>query len=412
MPSNGFILVDSLYRPVYADPESIKILGFPHSISTPESLDGILTHKILSFLSPSIGLAQGGAAVTQFQSGRRRYLCRAFVLENHWNGASGETRIALILERGLPGPPANPRKQRMLAGMYADPYGFSPDPKYFSPSRSHQEVFGSLRNLVRESRGIGVLFAQAGMGKTLLLNYLAEYLQAESVIAIFPGSFENRTDLVRAVMATLGIACPGKDLPENLARLEAWLLSKNLSGQRVLLICDDAQDYTLDTLENLCLLSDLQIGQQKLIQIVLAGRQGLLAKLSGQQLKEAGGRINLFCRLAPLDEAEVRSYVLHRLQIAGCTRPLFNSEALSSIALYSRGIPLNVNMICRHSLSLAAAVNLQIVDERTVADAAYDLVLRATPAYVGDGLVGVFSTEAPKATMMRDRRGLRLVQKP
>ena len=323
---------------------------------------------------------------------------------------SQETRIALLLERGLPGPPASAKKQRTFAGLNEDPFGFSPDPKYYSFSRGHREVFTSLRNMVREGRGIGVLFAQAGTGKTVLLNYLAEHLRAESEIAVFPGSFENRSDLVRAVMAALGVAGSGRDLSENLRHFEAWLLAKNLAGRRVLLICDEAQDYTLDTLENLCLFSDLQMRQQKLLQIVLAGRQSLLAKMTEPQLKASSNKMNVFCRLAPLDEAEVRSYVLHRLQIAGCTRQLFSSEALSSIALYSRGIPLNVNMICRHSLSLAAAVNLQMVDERTVADSAYDLVLRPQPAYVGDGPAGALMTGSPGAGVLHNRRGLKLVR--
>ncbi len=86
----------------------------------------------------------------------------------------------------------------------------------------------------------------------------------------------------------------------------------------------------------------------------------------------------------PLDESEVRSYVLHRLRIAGCNQQLFSHAALSCVALYSRGVPLNINMICRHCLSLAASISLQTIDERVVADSAYDLVLRTLPAGVWD----------------------------
>ncbi len=70
------------------------------------------------------------------------------------------------------------------------------------------------------------------------------------------------------------------------------------------------------------------------------------------------------------------------LRIAGCNRQLFSAAALSAVALYSRGVPLNVNMICRHCLSIAASNNLPMIDERTVADSAYDLVLRTQPAGV------------------------------
>jgi general secretion pathway protein A len=116
--------------------------------------------------------------------------------------------------------------------------------------------------------------------------------------------------------------------------------------------------------------------------------------------------INLYSRLAPLDEKEVCSYVLHRLRIAGCTKQLFSLEALSSIAVYSRGIPLNINMICRHCLSLAAAVNVEIIDERLVSDSAYDLVLKAQPNNSWNG-----SRVFPAERQRRDYRGLRLIKR-
>jgi len=404
----GFVLIDSFFRPVYANPESIRILGYPNSTANPAILDGILTQKILSFLPRDIDFTQG-PCVTQFLSGRRHYSCRAFALEDHWNETARETRIALLLERGLPGAPANAKMPRKAAGMAEDPFGFAPDLRYYYFSRAHQEVFASLRSLVRERRGIGVLLAQAGMGKTALLDYLADTLRPDSEIALFPGSFDSRSELVRGVMGILGLEGQGRDFGSNLQYFEKWLSSKYQAGKLVTLICDDAQDLSFDTLENLCQFCDMKVGQQKLVQVVLAGRQGLLEKLSSMRLEPIGRKINAYSRLAPLDEAEVRSYVLHRLRTAGCKRQLFTSAALSSIALYSRGIPLNVNMICRHSLSLAATINMQVIDDRIVADSAYDLVLRAQPAGMGDEPLGGTDPSRP-AGLVRDRRGLHLVK--
>ena len=268
-----------------------------------------------------------------------------------------------------------------------------------------------MRSLVRERRGVGVLLAQAGMGKTALLDYLANTLRPESDIALFPGSFDSRSELLRAVMGIFGIDANGGDLAGNLQHFEYWLKAKYQAGRLVTLICDDAQDLSIDTLENLCRFCELEQGQEKLLQVILAGRQGLLEKLSGARLEAVGKKINVYSRLTPLDEAEVRSYVLHRLRVAGCTRQLFTSSALSSIALYSRGIPLNVNMICRHSLSLAATINMQTIDDRIVADSAYDLVLRAQPANAWDEPLGSGPETRRSTGLLRDRRGLRLVNK-
>lgn len=407
--SSGFILIDTSFRPIFANAESIRILGYPNLEvpSNPRLLDGILAQKILSFL-PNDLKSFGNCCSLQFKSGNRSYNCRAFILEDHWNSGRQEKRIALLMERGLPGPPSGARRNRFLAGMYEDPFSFISNPRYYHFSRAHRETCTSLRNMVIEGKGTGVLFAQSGMGKTALINYMCESLRHDSEIGILPGSFENEAELVRSIMAILGVGGIGKELSENLKLFENWLLAKNRQGKRVILFCDDAQDLNSETLHGLCFLGRLANGREKLLQIVMAGRQDLLTKLSESGSPLNGELINRFCRLMPLDEPEVAGYVLHRLQTAGCKRQFFSTAALSTIALYSRGIPLNINMICRHCLSMASSINVEMIDERMVADSAYDLVLRTQP--VGSCDDDPFPHQTP--SRRRDRHGLRLVQKP
>jgi general secretion pathway protein A len=412
LDSAGFLLIDDLFHPVYANPESIKILGYPNSISNPASIDGILTQKILSFLPRDFSYPQN-SCVIQFQSGRRRYLCRVFILENHWNGGANAARIALLFERGLPGPPSDINKRLKFGGTYEDPFSFAPDPKYYHFSRANQEVLSNLLDVIRDFRGIGVLLGQAGMGKTVLLNYLAQKIRNEAEVVLIPGSFDSHADMVRSVMALLGVEKPGNGIVEDLRNLEAWLLSKYRTGKKIILICDDAHKLTAGSLESLCVLANLHKSNNKLIQVLVAGRQELLQKLTGMQSGSSiGKQANVFCRLAPLDEAEACSYVLHRLRIAGCMKQVFTSDALSAIALYSRGIPLNINMLCRHALSLAATINLQLIDEKIVADSAYDLVLRAQPSSGMEPSDFVNAAQQRPAGLLRDRRGLKLVKKP
>ena len=409
--SSGFVIIDSQFHPVYANQESIKILGYPNLCANVQSLDGVLTQKIFSFLPSDLGGARKACAI-QFQSGRRLYHCRAFVVEDHWNGSAPQTKIALVMERGLPESSRKPTQKRMLAGMFEDPFSFTPDVRFFHCSRGHREVFASLRKMVLDRRGIGVILAQAGMGKTALLGFLAESLRNEAEIANLPGSFENNADLVRSVMALLGVKRISRNITENLQLFEEWLLLRNRTNQRVLLLCDNAHDLDPATIQNLCSLSELGGWPQKLLQIVFSGRHDLAAKLTEPRLMPFSKGIHVFCRLNPLDQAEAHSYVLHRLRLAGCERTLFSAGALSAIALYSRGVPLNINMICRHCLSLAASNNLSMIDERTVEDSAYDLVLRSQPSGAWDD-ASLFSIadQAAGCRRPRDRRGLKLVPK-
>jgi general secretion pathway protein A len=410
--SSGFVIINSEFRPLYANEESIKILGYPNLYANLQAMDGVLTQKVFSFLPRDLGNSRRACAI-QFQSGRRLYHCRAFVVEAHWSDGSPETRIALLMERGLPESSRTVKQRRMSAGMCEDPFSFTPDPKYYQRSRGHNDVLQSLRNLVMERRGIGVVLAQAGMGKTALLGYLSASLRNEAEIADIPGSFENSAELVRSVMAILGVKRISRNLSENLQLFEEWLLLRNRTDQRVVLICDNAQDLDAETIQNLSSLSELGGWQQKLLQIIFAGRQELAVKLTEPGLVSINNRINVFCRLSPLDQGEVQSYVLQRLRIAGCNRQLFSATALASVSVYSRGVPLNINMICRHCLSIATSNNLPVIDEKTVADSAYDLVLRTQPAGSWDDPSAFLSGEAqPTSARLRDRRGLTLVQKP
>lgn len=405
------MLLDSSFKPVYANPESIKILAYPNVIANPGDADSIMAQKILSFLPCNSDLSNG-PLLAQFQSGRRLYSCKAYVLNNHWNQNLDETRIALLLERGLPGPAANILAVRRLTDLQEDPFSFAPDPRYYFFSRAHQEIYADLSRLAQEKRGIGVLLAQAGMGKTALLGCLADNLRPRSEIAMLPGSFDSRSDFIKAIMASFGVNCVAQEFDKNLRCFSNWLEEKNAAGQTVILICDDAQDISFETLEHLYILSDLESESRKLLQILMAGRQGLLEKLSNLRMEKLSKQIAAYCRLAPLDEAEVRSYIIHRLRIAGRDRQQFTSAALSSIALYSRGIPMNINMLCRHSLALAAAINLPVIDERIIADSAYDLVLRAQPAAIWDDRFEGKPDPQKAAGLLRDRRGLHLVRKP
>ena len=412
MESSGFVIIDAEFRPIYANEESIKILGYPNLHANLQSMDGILTQKIVSFLPRDLGSSRRECS-SQLQSGRRLYHCRAFVVEAHWSDGSPETRIALLMERGLPESVRTAKQRKLSGGMLEDPFSFTPDPKYYQRSRGHNEVFASLRNMVMERRGVGVVLAQAGMGKTALLRYLSESLRSDAEIADIPGSFENNAELVRSVMAILGVKRISRNLAENLQLFEEWLLLRNRTDQRVVLICDNAQDFDAETIQNLSSLSELGGWQQRLLQIIFAGRQELAVKFAEPSLAPVSQKINVFCRLSPLDRGEVHSYVLQRLRIAGCNRPLFSTAALSSVSLYSRGIPLNINMICRHCLSIATSNNLPVIDERTVSDSAYDLVLRTQPAGSWDDPSAYLSgEEQPRSARLRDRRGLTLVRKP
>jgi general secretion pathway protein A len=293
--------------------------------------------------------------------------------------------------------------------MLEDPFSFYANPKFYHFTLANHNVYDSLRNLVTGKRGIGVLFSASGIGKTALIHYLSESLERESDIAIFPGSFEDRVELVRSVMAIFGVEGIGRNFQDNLHLFEKWLIAKQQNGRSAVLICDDAHELDQQTLNNLLMFSTMETGGKKLLQIILVGRQDLLNKLRETGKDSNVELISMYCRLVAFDESEASSYILHRLRIAGCDRQLFSAAALASIALYSRGIPLNINMICRQCLAMAVSNSLQIIDERMVSEVAFDLAFRTTP--VESWYDSQRNTMNQPFARSRNRHGLRLVDK-
>jgi len=406
--STGFLVVDSTLRPVYANPEAVKILGYPDNSPLSDLPDQILARKILSFLSHD-SEGQQTSLVTHFQSGRRRYYCRTFVLEDHRNDNSGEQRIAMLLERERTCLPTGSGQQMYGRKGLENPFSFHPELKYYYPSRTQRDVFLSFHTLIRERCGIGILLGKAGMGKTSFLQYFSAKLRHESDVHIFSGKYDTGAAITKKVLSLLEILNPADNPDTNLRLYKSWLHSAHRAGRHITLVCDEAHYLSQDALLAICRMA--KTGEStKRIHLVLSGHQGFWEKYKDLPVSIAFKERNTICRLLPMDEAEVSSYILHRLNIAGYSQPIFSSPAISAIATYSRGIPLYINMLCRTALVVAASNNIKLVDDRIISESAYDLVLSSNPFISKEQAERVNpGTKNPESD--RRRRGLKLVNK-
>jgi DNA-binding CsgD family transcriptional regulator len=98
--SAGFVLMDSSLSPISYNAEAVEVLGYPDKPANPRRSDMFLA-KICSTLLSKRPLGDA-RFVTEFRSGRRRYFCRAFIVDAHANDAAHPS-IAVLLERGPSG---------------------------------------------------------------------------------------------------------------------------------------------------------------------------------------------------------------------------------------------------------------------------------------------------------------------
>ena len=259
-------------------------------------------------------------------------------------------------------------------GLREQPFGVTPDPRFLYLSAAHREALASLYYGVEAGRGFLGLIAMPGMGKTTLLFHLLEKFRSTARTAFLFQTQCTSREFMRFLLAELGYNDDGQDFVRLNDEFNKRLLQEARAGNRFIVVVDEAQNLEPSVLETVRLLSDFETPRAKLLTIILAGQPELGAKLASPALAQLRQRISIVNRLEPLPAWEIKSYVEHRLQIAGYEgEPLFTSDALDEIARFTEGIPRNVNNFCFNALSLACALRQKTVDLAVVQEVISDL---------------------------------------
>jgi general secretion pathway protein A len=265
-------------------------------------------------------------------------------------------------------------------GLRTLPFSITPDPRFFYDNPSYREAFASLRYGVERRKGFIVITGEAGTGKTTLVKAFRQSAEVKIRTAFIVNPKLSATELLRFVLNDLGIAPSTQDRGTLILQLNEYLFEQFKKGKIVTLLVDEAQHLSNELLEELRLLSNLETNEDKLIQIVLVGQPELEERLDQPELRQLKQRVTLRCRLAPLKDQEVDCYIQARLRTAGFEREaLFDPKAIEKIALYAKGIPRLINVICDNALLTCYALSRQTVSAEIIEEVARDLQLTKRP---------------------------------
>ncbi len=242
--------------------------------------------------------------------------------------------------------------------MYEEFYGFSeppfnitPDPRFLFFSDRHREAFDHLMFGITERKGFIQITGEVGAGKTTLCRALFDSLDEGYETALILNPRMTSLQLLRSILAELGLETAGDDRFLYLEALNRFLLDQVAQGQDVVLVIDEAQDMSIELLEEVRLLSNLETDQRKLLQIVLMGQPELRELLDDRRLRQLRQRITVRYHLTSLTLHETEHYISHRMKLAGGNgRPTIDSWALRKIYRYSRGVPRLINAVCDKAL--------------------------------------------------------------
>jgi general secretion pathway protein A len=259
-------------------------------------------------------------------------------------------------------------------GLLESPFSVTPDPRFFYTNPVYLETYAALRYGIEAKKGFIVVTGEVGTGKTTLLRKLLHNFETNVHSVFIFNTYVNFPELLQVTLRDLGLAPKDTTRVTLLEELNRYLIEQLKRDHTVAMLIDEAQNLSVETLENLRLLSNLETDQEKLLQIVLMGQPEFEAKLDQPELRQLKQRVAVQCRLGPLDADEVGPYIDFRLRTAGYEgRGLFHRDAVQQIAFYSKGIPRLMNMICDNALLIAYAESRKIVPVDIIKQVARDL---------------------------------------
>jgi len=240
-------------------------------------------------------------------------------------------------------------------GLSEKPFSLTPDTEFFYQSFTHQEALNVLLVSVKSGDGFIKVTGEVGTGKTLLCRKLLNALEEDFDTVYIPNPYMNCNALLIAVIAEMGIA--DKLEKDNfLACINQQLIENARQSRGTVIILDEAQSLPEETLEAIRLLSNLETGKQKLVQIILFGQPELDTMLAKSSIRQLQQRIMHSYQLQPLCETSIRSYLQHRVKAAGYSGPeLFDAAAQRRLYKISRGIPRVINVLCNKAMMLSYA---------------------------------------------------------
>jgi general secretion pathway protein A len=238
-------------------------------------------------------------------------------------------------------------------GLTEKPFAITPDPRYLYLSERHAEALAHLLYGINESGGFIQLTGEVGTGKTTVVRTLLSRVPHHADVAVILNPRVTPVEFLLTICEELGLAIAEADrdsVKQLVDALNRRLLSAHAEGRRIIVLVDEAQNLSIDVLEQVRLLTNLETPTQKLLQIILIGQPELRELLDRTDLRQLAQRITGRYHLKPLSREETKGYVRHRLRVAGATEEIFTPAALGELHRLSMGIPRVINVACDRAL--------------------------------------------------------------
>lgn len=259
-------------------------------------------------------------------------------------------------------------------GFREKPFSLLPDPGFIFPSKKHRLAQSMLEYGLMNQAGFTVITGEIGSGKTTLIRQMLAQIAWDQNITVGLVSNTHRSfgELMQWVLLAFKLNFRNKDKVEMYQVFSDFMRREYDLGHRTVLIIDEAQNLSIEAMEELRMLSNINADKDQFLQLVLIGQPGLKDMLRRPELEQFAQRIAIDFHLKTLDLQETCEYIRHRMVVAGGDPNLFESAACVAVHFYTRGTPRLINVLCDTALVCAFAEQKSRVDADLVHDVVRD----------------------------------------
>jgi general secretion pathway protein A len=257
-------------------------------------------------------------------------------------------------------------------GFRERPFSLLPDPSFLYLGHRHRVALTMLQYGLMSNAGVTVITGEIGSGKTTLLRQILNEVERDVTVGMITNTHPSFGEFLQWVLMAFGLEHRGMEKVERYEAFVNFVIDRYAQGQRTVLIVDEAQNLSLETLEELRMLSNINADKNQVLQLILVGQPELRGMLELPQLKQFAQRVSVSHHLEALSTEEAYQYVRHRVAVAGGDPDLFSEKACALLWFHSRGVPRVINTLCDMALVYAYAAQDKTIDADVIKEVVRD----------------------------------------
>jgi len=258
--------------------------------------------------------------------------------------------------------------------LYANPFPVVPDVSNYYLPKHLNTVLSEIEHVIQARKGFAIVTGEVGLGKTTMSRVLMGILQKKEVsIALILNTLAQGEMLLSEINKDFGLEVDQATFSQKMDTLNTHLQRCYGEGINCVIVIDEAQNLSVESLELVRLISNLETESHKLVQVLLIGQPELRATLGMYELRQLKSRVAYQAEIRPYSLEETKHYIHFKLNAAGNKGGVSVPDTVIEVVQrISAGNPRLINLLMDRYLYALVAYGCQSLDAKEVKNMALD----------------------------------------